>query len=175
MIRFRLALLALLLLTACGSGQRLAPGSPIYLADFRESQVSVTITLEEDASGQVYLAALFTPEQGGHLYSKDIPATGVEGIGRPTLLELTSGSQLTATGELSESVASVPLDGSPGLLVYPAGPVTLRLAVELPEGEGWFDEQISLTYMACADGSCFPPVVEKLVPVRVPGSAEVDG
>lgn len=169
----RFTLFVLLFLTACGSQPDLKPDSPLPLASFTESDVTVDIALEQDASGQVYLAATFTPEEGEHLYSKDIPLTGVDGLGRPTLLELVPGSKLEAAGELTESVSALELDGSPGLLVYPEGPVTLRLAVTLPEGEGWFDEQVSVTYMACSGGTCCPPVVGKLVPVRVPGSEEV--
>jgi hypothetical protein len=60
------------------------------------------------------------------------------------------------------------------LLVYPEGPVTLRLPILLPEGEGWFDEQVSVTFMACSDGTCCPPVVGKLVTVRVPGAQEIE-
>lgn len=178
----RFTLFVVLLLTACGtnpdpsarSGQSLQPDSPLTLASFTQSTVEVTLTLEQDASGQVYLAATYTPEEGEHLYSKDISLTGVDGLGRPTLLELAPESKLVAQGALTESVASIPLEGSPELLVYPAGPVTLRLAVALPEGEGWFEEQVSVTYMACAEGSCFAPVIGKLVDVRVPGSEEVD-
>lgn len=169
----RLPFCLLFFLASCGSGWDLAPGSPLTLASFTESEVTVDITLEQDVSGQVYLAATFTPEEGEHLYSKDIPRNGVNGLGRPTLLELAPESKLVATGVLTESVVAVSVDDSPELMVYPEGPVTLRLPVTLPDGEGWFDEQVSVTYMACADGQCCPPVVGKLVPVRVPGSDEV--
>jgi hypothetical protein len=171
----------LLFLAACGSsadpstgsGQRLGPASPYPLASFSENKVTVEIALEIDESGQAWLSARFTPEEGYHLYSKDIPPGGVDGLGRPTLLELIPGSRLESAGTLSESVGAVQDEGPDGLLVYPAGPVTLRLPVILPEGTGWFDEQVSVTYMACAEGVCLPPVTGKLVPVRVPGVGEV--
>jgi len=76
----RLAICLLLFLAACGSAPDLEPGSPLTLASFTQSEVDVTITLEQDESGQVYLAATFVPEEGEHLYSKDIPVTGVDGL-----------------------------------------------------------------------------------------------
>jgi hypothetical protein len=145
----------------------------IPLASFTENKVTVEIALEIDDSGQAWLSARFTPEAGYHLYSKDIPSGGVEGLGRPTLLELVPGSRLESAGVLSESVGAVQDEGPAGLLVYPAGPVTLRLPVILLEGTGWFDEQVSVTYMACAEGVCLPPVEGRLVQVRVPGAEEV--
>ena len=65
--------------------------------------------------------------------------------------------------------------GSDALLVYPAGPVTLSLPVILPEGKGWVQEQVSITYEACSDMTCLTPVIDKLVPVRVPEASLVGG
>jgi hypothetical protein len=165
---FLLAGFLALALTACVRGGRLA--YPLSLASFTENEVTVEIRLEQENGGQFFLAATFTPEAGHHLYGKDLPAGGVDGLGRPTRLELVPGSGLVAAGELMESVSALPADEPPGLLVYPEGPVTLRLPVQLPEGGGWFDEQVSVTYMACTDGQCCPPVLGKLVALRVPGA-----
>ncbi len=174
----RFTLFALLLLTACGSkpdpstgsGQRLKPGSPLNLASFTENSVTVALALELDSAGQAWLAATFMPvDPAGHLYDKDTPREGVDGMGRPTLLELVPGSQIQAAGALIESVTPVPDDEGKGPLEYPVGPVTLRLPIVLPDGDGWFDEQVSVTYMACSGVSCLPPVEGKLVTLRVPG------
>ncbi len=162
----------LLFLAACRSSVDPGPASSYPLASFTENKVTVEIVLELDDSGQAWLAATFMPEEGYHLYSKDIPRSGVDGLGRPTLLELVPASRLESIGALSESVGAQQDEGPEGLLVYPAGPVTLRLPVVLPEGSGWFDEQVSVTYMACSEGVCSPPVAGKLVPVRVPGAEE---
>ncbi|KAF0106359.1 MAG: hypothetical protein FD146_2625 [Anaerolineaceae bacterium] len=160
----------LLLLAACGSQPDLKPGSPINLASFTENSVTVTLSLELDSAGQAWLAATFTPDDPeGHVYSKDIPRDGVDGLGRPTLLELAPGSRMQAAGPLAESVPATETDLE-GLLVYPAGAVTLRLPVSLPPGNGWIEESISVTYMACGSGSCWPPVIGKIVLVRVPGA-----
>ena len=165
--------LLIFLLASCAAHPDLSTRSPLPLAKASENDVTVNLTLELDSAGQVWLAATFTPENGWHLYSKDLPRDGLNGMGRPTLLELVPRSQLEVAGALTESVESGQADGPEGLLIYPAGPVTLRLPVILPEGSGWFDEQISITYMSCTANLCRPPVIGKLVSVRVPGAAEL--
>lgn len=169
----RTALLILFLAAACAPHPDPGPAAAYPLASFTENKVTVEIALEVDETGQAWLAAGFTPEESYHLYSMTIPRDGVDGLGRPTLLELVPGSRLEAAGALTESVAAAQDDGPAGLLVYPDGPVTLRLPVILPAGDGWFDEEVSVTYMACQGGLCYRPVVGKLVPVRVPGDEEI--
>lgn len=159
-------LLILLVMSACSA---LKDSSPLSLGSFTENSVTVSIQLEEQSNGSFFLAAAFTPMPGGHLYSKDIPLTGVDGLGRPTLLELSANSSLAALGALIESVPAEEPDTEPkALLVYPPGPVTLRLPVQLPPGDGWVLEQIKITYMACDDIGCKPPVMGKTVEVRIP-------
>ncbi len=170
----RFTLFTILFLTACGSKPAPWPASPLKLASFTENSVTVNVRLERDANGQDFLSATFTPvDPDCHLYGKNTPREGVDGLGRPTLLELVPGSQIQATGELTESVTPLPNDEGKGPLEYPVGPVTLRLPIVLPEGDGWFDEQVSVTYMACSGVSCLPPVVGKLVTLRVPGAAAI--
>lgn len=161
------------LLTACAPHPDLAPGSAIPLASFTENGVAVTIVLERDAAGSILLAATFTPLAAGyHLYSKDIPRDGVDGLGRPTLLELTPDAKMQVLGSLIESVGSTaPAEAPETLRIYPAGPVTLRLPVALPPGEsGLVSDQVSVTFMICSGRKCRPPVVNRIVPVRVPGA-----
>jgi hypothetical protein len=125
--------------------------------------------LEHDSRGNCLLSATFTPPDGYHLYSKDIPVTGIDGLGKPTLLELTADSQITAIGGLMESVKAQEPEFEPKeLLVYPRGPVTLSLPVELPSGDGWIEEELEITYMACSASQCKPPVVAKRVLVPIP-------
>ncbi len=165
---FWMSLMLLALLPACGgTGQ---PG-PLALASATQNHVTVTIALERDAAGTAWLAATFTPDDPSfHLYSQDLPRQGIDGLGRPTLVELPAGARLQAAGGLRASVQTVP--GVEGLPVYPAGPVTLRLPVRLPAGKGWFDEQASVTYMACSDNACLPPVENKLIAIRIPGEED---
>jgi len=147
----------------------------IALASFTENYVEVSIQLEQTGAGAHVISATFTPPEGYHLYSKDIPITGVDGLGRPTLLELTSSSETMATGTLIESVeAEVPNFGPRELLVYPASAVTLSLPVELPPGNDWIEDELQVTYMACSASQCKPPVVGKIVRVRVPGAEAFD-
>ncbi len=158
-----------LLLSACTPSQ---VKLPLSLASFKENEVEVSIQLEQDPAGQFLLAATFTPIQENlHLYSKDLPFEGQDGLGRPTLLELVPGSALQATGELTADVEPVidPNDAY-GLPLYPTGPVTLRLPVSLPEGDGWVDAQVSVTFMACTGLACRAPVIRKIVAIKIPSS-----
>jgi len=140
------------------------------LASFTENSVDVLVRLEGDQQGQAILSASFNPPEGYHLYSKDSPRSGLDGLGRPTLLELSTNSHMTASGELMESVTAQVPDFEPReLLVYPVGDVTLSLRVGLPQGDEWLDDFVSVTYMACSDTVCHPPVMGKLVPIRIPG------
>jgi len=155
-------------LTACassGSGLVL----PHRLAAFSQNGVSVEIALQQDASQKTFLAATFTAESGYHLYSKDLPREGIYGEGRPTLLELVPQSQMRSIGELTANKnAEVASMGTDALMVYPEGPVTLQLQVSLPAGTGWFDDQVSVTYMSCSRTTCRPPVVGKILRVHLP-------
>jgi hypothetical protein len=155
-----------LILGACAQ----APQNPLALASFSENSVSVTISLQHDDFGQDFLSATFTPPQGYHLYSKDIPARGINGQGRPTRLELSLDSQAEVLGDLMESAGPQALGyGGAGLLVYPAGPVTLSLPIQLPDGRGWFKDEVKVSFMACTNNQCTPPV-EKLLGIRLPGA-----
>jgi len=50
----------------------------------------------------------------------------------------------------------------------------MRLPVELPSGDSWVDDVVKVTYMACTDGICKPPVTGKLVSVRIPSADMVE-
>jgi len=164
-------LFSALLLALMGVSCAPSPDEPVSLASFTENNVSVSIQLHRNPQGGPYVSATFTPPDGYHLYSKDIPITGVDGLGRPTLLELTSNSRMTALGYLNANVKpQEPVFESGGLPVYPAGAVTLSLPIELPPGNAWVDDEISVTYMACGNGQCKPPVIGKVIAIRVPGA-----
>jgi hypothetical protein len=160
--------------SACAPRADLKPGQSMPLASFAENSVEVSLRLTRAPEGYFLLEATFTPPESNHLYSKDLPLTGMDGLGRPTLLELPPDSKFIALGALIESVApSLQEFESLQIPVYPAGPVTLRLPVALPEGTGWVDDFVSVTFMACNDNGCKPPVIGKVVPVRVPGAEAV--
>lgn len=164
-------LLSTILLSAVSLSCAPASRGPLALASFTENYVGVSISLQRDPAGNAVLSATFTPSDGHHLYSKDIPINGLDGLGRPTLLELTENSQITALGGLIESTQAQEPDFEPKeLLVYPEGPVTLSLPIELPPGSDWIDDEIEVTYMACSAYQCKPPVEGKIVAVRIPGA-----
>ncbi len=165
-----LALIISLAVTSCVAAD--SPSEfPIALATFTENDVDVSIQLERNDEGNYFLSAEFSPPAGYYLYSKDIPLTGVDGLGRPTLLTLTPASQLKTAGGLVESVKAKEPEFEPkGLLVYPSGAVTLSLPVELPAGSDWVDETVKVTFMTCNNQGCKPPVMGKLVSIRVPGA-----
>ena len=158
-------------ITSCRSASILEPGQTLELATSAENKVEVTITLTRREDGQFILSATFTPQLlNMHLYSKEIPRNGVEGLGRPTLLELAEGSALKANGELIESVASQPpLFDPKELLVYPAGPVTLSQPVLLPDGNNWINDKVLVTYMACDEQGCRAPIQQKSIAIKIPG------
>ena len=145
---------------------------PLELATSTENYVKVSITLENKDNDQFLLSATFTPLDADlHLYSKDIPKTGVNGLGRPTLLELAKGSTIQVKGELIESTPSqIPLFEPKELLVYPAGSITLSIPILLPDGNKWVNEQVLVTYMACNEQGCRPPIEEKIIAIQIPGS-----
>jgi hypothetical protein len=148
----------------------------LQLSSFTDpiNEVAVSVRLARAADGSFLLSATFTPPEGYHLYSKDIPPAGVRGQGRPTRLDLPAGAKMQAAGTLTESVgANVPGYVPDGAPIYPPGPVTLTLPVSLPEQAGWLEDQISLTYMACTEYRCTAPTVGKLVQVNIPGAEAI--
>jgi len=162
-------------LVACAPDLPFPRSHPISLASFTENYVAVSIFLETDSTGNYSLSATFTPPDGYHLYSKDIPLKGVDGLGRPTLLELTNESRTKVNGKLIASLKAQEPNFEPkDLLVYPAGKVTLSLPVELPSGVDWLSDEIKITYMACSASQCKPPVLGKIILIRVPGASVFD-
>jgi hypothetical protein len=175
-LRIILSLIITIILGACAKRATLQADTPLGLADVTQNFVSVHLALEVDRTGQVWLAGTFTPQKDGyHLYSMTLPRNGLNGEGRPTRLELGIDSKMKAVGDVVESVSAEVASMGPGtLLVYPAGPVTLRLPISLPQGKAWVDDQVSITYEACSDMSCLTPVEGKVVAVRVPTVGMID-
>ena len=173
-----LAIFLLLVLFSVSSVSQpgLNRGGFLLLASYTDpnNNVTVSVKLSHPKESSFFLEATFIPPSGYHLYSKDLPRTGINGQGRPTLLELPSNSRMKSIGALTENVASDMVGYEPdGPLVYPEGPVTLTLPIKLPLTSGWVNDQISLTYMACTALSCKVPTMAKLIPVRVPGVLSV--
>jgi len=172
-----LVLLQLVSIVSCAPEPNLDRGKYLQLVSYTDpgNEVNISVDLTRALDNHLFLEATFSPPHGYHLYSKDLPRDGDNGQGRPTLLELPSGSKMQALGVLSESVSSYMVGYEPdGPLIYPDGPVTLSLPVKLPSTRGWVNDQISLTYTACTEVECKIPTIGKLINVRVPGALSIE-
>jgi len=142
------------------------------LSAFTENGVHVAIALEQDANGRFVLASTYTPVDAHvHLYSTDLPRDGLNGAGRPTLLELPAQSGVHRIGQLTADKPVI-LDPFPTLNtafpIYPDGPVTLRLPIALETHDTQLDMTVHVTYMACSStGFCLPPVENKSVMLTI--------
>jgi hypothetical protein len=142
------------------------------LSAFTENGVHVEIALEQDANGRFLLASTYTPVDAHvHLYSTDLPRDGLNGAGRPTLLELPAQSGVHRIGQLTADKPVI-LDSFPTLNtafpIYPDGPVTLRLPIAIETHDTQLDMMVNVTYMACSStGFCLPPVENKSVMLSI--------
>lgn len=156
---------ALLALGASGcSGDTAAP----EVGRAEGNGVVVVLRYEASSGGDGTLAATFTPDPGFHLYAVDLPPQGVDGIGRPTRLEvrgaLIARAPLTVDRPASaERVAGV----ARPVPVYPAGPVTVRLPVRRSGGG---TASAVLGYAACDSTRCLAPVSGMAVPLTLPAA-----
>lgn len=167
----RISLLSLFLLTCiiCACRPMLHANETMELARSTENSVEVIISMQRDENDQFSMVATFQPlEPDMHLYSKDIPETGIDGLGRPTSLKLSEDSAFQALGQAEESVNAQVPDSEPfELLVYPDGPVTLRLPVQWIDHKA-FTETIFVSYMACDQRGCRAPVLNKAIEINIP-------
>ncbi|WP_328863816.1 hypothetical protein [Streptomyces virginiae] len=167
------ALLSLAALTACGdqSADKAPAGAaakaPAPTTTFTENGVTVTLSVADWQASKGTLTAVFTPEKKGfHLYSTELPPTGIEGVGRPTAVDVTgvlkTDGKLTAAADVRS--ISVPGVDAP-MPVYPDGPVTTTLPVRA-DGNG--DATLLLGYASCsAKEGCTIPVADHPVHLRV--------
>ncbi|MEY2274455.1 hypothetical protein [Streptomyces sp. BF23-19] len=168
------ALLSLAALTACGdqSADKAPAGAAAAKASaptttFTENGVTVTLSVADWQASKGTLTAVFTPEKKGfHLYSTELPPTGIEGVGRPTSVDVTgvlkTDGKLTAAAEVRS--ISVPGVDAP-MPVYPDGPVTTTLPVRA-DGNG--DATVLLGYASCsAKEGCTIPVADHPVHLRL--------
>ncbi|WP_328296437.1 hypothetical protein OG389_00550 [Streptomyces sp. NBC_00435] len=165
--RIAAALVPLATLLACGGEPSGASGGPAPTTHFSENGVTVTLSVSRWHASQGTITTVFTPEaEGFHLYSTDLPPTGIEGVGRPTTVTVTGA--LGAEGKLraGAAVRSIEVPGVDAPVpVYPDGPVTTTLAVRA-SGSG--EATVLLGYASCStrDG-CTIPVSDHPVRLRV--------
>lgn len=164
--RIAAALLSLSALAACG-GQPAEGADAAPTTRFSENGVTVTLSVSDWHASKGTLTAVFTPEEKGfHLYSTDLPPTGIEGVGRPTAMDVTG--VLTTDGKPTAAAdvrtISVPGVGAP-VPVYPDGPVSVTLPVRA-DGNG--DATVLLGYASCSEQEgCTIPVSDRPVHLRV--------
>jgi hypothetical protein len=153
--------------------QSTAPLSWTALASFVDSGVAVEIGVQREVSGSIWLAGRFSPDRAGfHLYSKDLPREGIEGLGYPTVLGITTPGALQSSGPLTADkqviIQRIEILNQ-SFPIYPDGPVTLRMPVRLASDET-APTELSISYMACSPGTCLPPVIDKRILVRLPST-----
>ena len=157
-VQILFAVFAILALSVTGcrpAGRTYSPNTSFALgqkfAEFTESGVQVVISLESDPQNYKLLRATFTPlETGFHLYGKDLPPTGIQGVGRPTRLDIPKQSALRVAGEsfADEIPRDQPIDVlNVTLPIYPEGPVTLHVPVEISRAQGNTSAQLAVTYI----------------------------
>ncbi|MFJ1707234.1 hypothetical protein [Kitasatospora sp. NPDC088346] len=157
---------ATLLLTVAGcAGQSPAAAPPA--AGFEGNGVSVAVRLDREAGGAERLRVTFRPQEAGfHLYSVDLPAGGVSGLGIPTRLAVRGGLAADGTPVADRPLRTVsPAGLDVELPVYPDGPVTLTLPVHRT-GEARAEAVVS--YGACSEGRCLIPVFDRPIAFALP-------
>ncbi len=166
--RIAAALLSLAALAACGEQPAKSPAADAApTTHFSENGVTVTLSVSDWKASKGTLTAVFTPEEKGfHLYSTDLPPTGIEGVGRPTAVDVTG--VLKAEGKLTAAAdvrtISLPGVGAP-VPVYPDGPVTATLPIRA-DGKG--AATVLLGYASCStEEGCTIPVADRPVHLHI--------
>lgn len=136
------------------------------LKEFTSSGVSVVVFMESDSKGQPLLRATFTPTaQGFHVYGKDLDPKATGGLGMATRLELLPHPSIRATGQLFADRA---VERHHGLDIYPDGPVSLRLPIQIVGADTNLAAQVAVSYMACkTDGVCLRPVERQILDIQI--------
>jgi hypothetical protein len=142
------------------------------VSTFTENGVQVDIALEQDANGTLLLAGTYAPiDAHVHLYSADLPRKGLNGAGRPTLLEVPAQPGVHRIGPLTADQPVI-LDQfttiNTAFPIYPDGPVTIRLPIAVSSYDPQVSTTINITYMACSStGFCLPPVEDKTIAIVI--------
>ncbi|MFD9685096.1 hypothetical protein ACFWXO_04970 [Kitasatospora sp. NPDC059088] len=161
------AVAALLVLGAAGCAADPAPAAA-PIASYRGGGVTVSLRLAPGDDGHLVLAATFTPDEAGfHLYSVDLPADGIDGLGLPTRLAVRGGLTPDGAVRADRPLRTVsPLDLGVQLPVYPDGAVTVALpARRTATGPS----EAVVSFGACSEQRCLIPVTDQVVPLGAVG------
>jgi hypothetical protein len=153
----------LLLAVACVAGLIAGCGDHAEAPKFGGG---VTVTARLDGT---LLRTTFTPEKPGfHLYSLDLPAGGVDGLGVATAVTARGSLQAAGKPAADEPIKDLRIDKlGVTLPVYPDGPVTVTLPVRR---DGGGRAEAVVTYAACSPTICLPPVRDRVIGVTSPDS-----
>lgn len=135
---------------------------------FTDQGVSVAMHLSADGTR---LLTTFTPQRPGfHLYSVGLPADGIQGLGRPTRVEVAGALHSSGPLTAESPVRMLSMQGTDVTFpVYPDGPVTTELPVGVDSRGG---AQVLVSYAACSAQECLMPVTAH--PVQLSASALSD-
>jgi hypothetical protein len=148
------------MLLAAGCAGRPAPQ---LTGRFEGNGVAVTATLR-DSGRDSEVAATFRPQAGFHLYSVDLPAQGIDGLGIPTVLAVRGDLVATGAPRADRPVRMLRPAGLPvELPVYPDGPVTITLPVRRTGADR---VEVVVSYAACSEGRCLMPVTDQPIALR---------
>jgi hypothetical protein len=151
-----------LALAGCGA----QPAGPGTNAQATANGVAVTVGLRPGSGDRAELRATFSPQRPGfHLYSLDLPAEGIDGLGIPTRIAVSGGLTALAAPTTDRSTRLLrPTGLSTELPVYPDGPVTFTLPVRRT-GAG--SAEVVVSYGACSESTCLMPVTDEHIPLPV--------
>lgn len=133
---------------------------------FTDSGVNVAMRLSGDGKK---LLTTFTPQRPGfHLYSVGLPAEGIDGLGRPTRVEVAGALHDRGPLTAKSPVRMLPMEGTDTKFpVYPDGPVTTELPVSVVKTHQ--GAKVTVSYAACSPQECLMPVMGH--PVELSASA----
>ncbi|MGZ4601294.1 hypothetical protein [Oryzihumus sp.] len=160
--------LAAVLVAGCSASAARTGEAAGIVGTVREGGVTVVLGWSVGRGGEPVLTARFTPQQPGfHLYSATLPANGVDGVGRPTRLEVGGALAPVGAGVADARPESLRVSGEDRPLeVYPDGPVTVRQRVRVTRGRRAL---VWVTYASCSRSTCLPPVIRHRVDIALPG------
>jgi len=126
-------------------------------------RVKVEISTAWKADELLVVRGVFTPDDHGfYLYSRELPMSGINGIGRPTLIEVGDTNLFQRVGPLmsdQKPVEQIDELSNVSFPVYPERAVTMYLPLRFkasPQSSATI--QIMLSYMSCSTRRCNSPI-----------------
>ena len=136
-------------------------------------RVKVEVSSAWSDEGRLVVRATFTPDDSGyHLYSSTLPKKGLDGLGRPTLIEVVHPEEFSDIGPVVSDKDAIELVDevlNTTFPVYPDGTVTLYLPLRFQAPPQVASPvPLALTYMSCSETNCHMPVERAIVEITPP-------